>query len=228
MRIGLACASAETRRRLDGPMCCFQTENGDEAWRLCCEWFPDVLMVSAALKGIDGRALVERIADRGLAKMPVIVALGPHDFACAAELPLDADGDALRTLMEPICDGEGNVQPKMRLRPGCAEEIGRTLDQMGVPVRLRGRACMERALEWILRDVDLTTNLSRRLYPLVGKDMGIAPGGVERAIRTAVENAWKRSGYEYFGEMVDPEKGAPTVGMFLGQAAEMIRTGRMK
>lgn len=225
MRMGIACALKELCRRLDGPECCFVTGSGAQALQMCREWMPDVMVVSMALRDMDGRMLTEALAREGLRKTPVIVAAGPRDFDCAAEIPLSSGRDEILRLWENMGCEEN---PMLRLRPCCADGIVRSLDILGVPARLKGRKCMELALEMILRNGELTANLSRRLYPSVGKDMGMSPGSVERAIRTAMENTWKRPAYAHFADLADPERGMPTAGAFLAGMAESIRLGRIR
>lgn len=226
IRWGVASVRERARRALEGEGCAFVTGSGKELLRLCREREIDVLALDMALRDLDGRAALEKLKEAGAWVMPAAAALGDGPEDWALRLSPDAGTADLLAAVSPLLDGKGGLRPKYRLRPGSAGDIPRALDELGVPARLRGRRCMELALEYILRDGRLAGNLAGRLFPAVAEAMGMSPGGAERALRTAMENAWKRPSYGLFGNVVDPERGMPTPGEFLSQAAVALREGR--
>lgn len=86
----------------------------------------------------------------------------------------------------------------------------------------RGTAMLRTAV----RDYRPGIYITKELYPGVAAYHGTTPARVERNIRHSIESAWNRSTFDvqtkYFGNSVDPNKGAPTVGEYVARLARIV------
>ena len=69
--------------------------------------------------------------------------------------------------------------------------------------------------------------VTKSLYPAVAKMYSSTPSRVERAIRHAIETAWRRGNQkflsEYFGRTVQSSRGKPTNSEFIAMVADKLR-----
>ena len=99
----------------------------------------------------------------------------------------------------------------------------RTLD---ASKRLRAWAFLPQMCALTVIHPPLLMDLQHGLYPLVARETGMTPSGVERSMRLWVESAWMHGDLDaidrLFGASVDPEKGKPTNREFLCRVAERV------
>ena len=225
IRWAAASARDGAARALRGEGLVCTAASGAEAARLCEEGEIDLLVVDPILRDLDGRGLVRRLMEMDIRVRPAVALLGGGQGEGIYSLPDPCGANDIYTLAAEITDDKGCVTPECRLPSPREGDVGRCLDEMGVPARLKGRGYMETALAYLLRDGRLSGNLKGRLYPAVAKKWGVTPGSVDRALRTAMENAFIRPRYDLFGGVAGEKTGLPTPGAFLSQAAEEIRLG---
>ena len=64
-------------------------------------------------------------------------------------------------------------------------------------------------------------------YPEVARQTGLSPAQVERALRHAIDAAWRNGAIEHqhriFGDTIDARRGKPTCGEMIAQLAEELR-----
>ena len=67
--------------------------------------------------------------------------------------------------------------------------------------------------------------LTKELYPMIAKEFGTTPMRVERNMRHAIETAFDRADpytvSNIFGYSISADRGAPTVGEFVGRMARV-------
>ena len=75
--------------------------------------------------------------------------------------------------------------------------------------------------------MEVTSSVTKVLYPEVAKRYHTTPSRVERAIRHAIEVAWDRGDLEtlqkYFGYTVSNVKGKPTNSEFIAMIADRLQ-----
>ncbi len=86
---------------------------------------------------------------------------------------------------------------------------------MGFRESLSGTAMLRKAVEYWEPGMALT----KCLYPAVAKAFGITSARAERAMRTAIEDVYKRGNNVYLAECFGYREDAPTVGDFVGRMA---------
>lgn len=117
---------------------------------------------------------------------------------------------------------------------GCEEKdlrnaIRRLMTEIGVPAALKGYRALEEAIYLAVKDPESAELITKRIYPEVAKKLGDGNTGsrVERSIRHGVEVAMERGDLNVinriFGGTMSYNKGKPTNGEFIAQAAIEIR-----
>lgn len=99
------------------------------------------------------------------------------------------------------------------------------LRQMGIPAHIKGYHYLREAIKLSLEDEEMLECITKLLYPSVAKRFGTAPACVERAIRHAIEAAWKGENrealYKMFGYSV--KAGRPTNSEFIATITDDLR-----
>ena len=79
----------------------------------------------------------------------------------------------------------------------------------------------------VIENVELLGAVTKELYPSIAKKFNTTPSRVERAIRHAIEVAWRRGNMEtlehVFGNTISANRGKPTNSEFIALIADKIR-----
>ena len=200
--------------------------DGLSALRRVRDFLPDALVADAALPVLSGESLPERVRRMPLAIYPAMILLrlpgmriGNPGIDCAV-LDKPVDADALAMALEALAPERRPVPPEKHGR------AGELLLQLGVP-RHCGGDYLTRAVEMAWMDSRLLRALTTRLYPSIAAEFGVERRHVERAMRHAIDEAW-RSGemeaqYRLFGDTIDAKRGSPTCGEMIARIADILR-----
>lgn len=140
---------------------------------------------------------------------------------CTAESVTDAYAvrDELRQLMKSHQGGQIEANTETIVR--------KVLLELGVPEHLIGYPYLVDAVSMVVRDSSLLRNITKGLYPMVGKKNGTTPSRAERAIRHAIETGWDRCDMDtathYFGSTISPSKGKPANSEYIARVANVVR-----
>lgn len=199
--------------------------DGFSALSLARERTLDALIADAVLPGMDGRELFRRVLASPLRVYPAAVLAAPEGMAAPpaegfAQLRRPASLSALRAALE-------SQRPENRAVPEGKRRLARrALSSLGVPEH-RGAECLARAVELAWLDGRYLGALTARLYPAVGRSMGMDGRAVERAIRYAIDSAWRvgeiEAQYRLFGNTIDARRGSPTCGEMIARIADILR-----
>ena len=98
---------------------------------------------------------------------------------------------------------------------------------MGVPEHVKGYQYLRDAILMSLEDPQLSTSMTKDLYPKIAEKYTTTASRVERAIRHAIELAWDRGNVdlmtEYFGYSINLAKGKPTNAEFIAMVSDRVR-----
>lgn len=102
------------------------------------------------------------------------------------------------------------------------------LTQLGFPSHVLGFRFLTIGLALIIKEPDLSYNVTKQLYPRIAEEFGsTTKSRVERGIRSAIESAWATGDEDelrkYFGNGVSFLSGRPTNSAFMVRAATLIR-----
>lgn len=108
------------------------------------------------------------------------------------------------------------------------DRIDKTLLELGIRPSLIGYDYLHDAVELVLEDkTRLHGCITRRVYGEVAAKNGATASRVERAMRNGVETGTLIADPaifdSYFGGVIDPQKGKPTVSEFLATVALHLR-----
>jgi len=202
--------------------------DGFEALGLVRDLRPDALIADAVLPSLDGSALIRRINAMPLTVVPAMVLMivpgmelcrGRISGACAL-LEKPTDLQSLSTALASMSPEKRPVDQEV------LHEIETILVSLGIPEH-PGREYLMRAV-WLARqDARMLNALTTRLYPAVAEAYCVNRRQAERAMRHAIDVAW-RSGemeaqYRIFGDTIDARRGNPTCGEMIAQIADILR-----
>ena len=175
---------------------------------------PDLLVMDSVLEGADGAAALTKIGEsmpsppRALFLRRTEAAHAPADAQCL--YPADA-----ATLLALARAWEKD-------REEIAEGL---LSALGVPVRMKGYACLRLAVSLCAASTRMPE--AQALYAVLARQLDTTPAAVEKAVRAAVERTWLQGNLaeiqRLFGLSVDAEKGKPTNAECLAMLREHAR-----
>ena len=200
---------------------------------LACERF-DFLLLSLVLREMDGFAVLESLPALSLPRYPyIVVSTAMGDEHRARALALGAD-EALAKPLAPealLAAAEKSRVRASRLAENIVarrmDEARRQVSALGVPARLKGFDYLACAVALCSADDRLLSRATTLLYPRVAARFEATPGGVEHAVRQAIETTWTRGRMEtlarLFGNSIDPQRGKPTNTECIALLAEQLR-----
>ncbi|MBQ9104479.1 MAG: sporulation transcription factor Spo0A [Clostridia bacterium] len=212
--------------------------NGEEVCDLVNEYCPDFLITELVLKGYDGLKVVEEVA-----KMKKGVKIIVLSALCSAEiieraLRLGADYfmakpynfNLLEERMSELLESEKEqVKPEgyvKRKSVSLEEKISKIFINVGIPPHIKGYSFLREGVVMAVKEPEIINNITKKLYPMIGKRYNTTASKVERAIRHAIEVAWNRGRIESINAIlgvrayVGGEK--PTNGEFIALVADKM------
>ncbi|MGM9987073.1 MAG: sporulation transcription factor Spo0A [Bacillaceae bacterium] len=221
--------------------------NGQDCLTLVKDKKPDVLILDIIMPHMDGLALLNKLRDSELEKMPHVImltAFGQEDVTKKA-VELGASYFVLKPFdMENLASQIRSVAGKELLiskvnmpsyRPVFDHSKPKNLDasittiihEIGVPAHIKGYLYLREAITMVYNDIELLGSITKVLYPDIAKKYNTTASRVERAIRHAIEVAWSRGNMEsistLFGYTVSMTKAKPTNSEFIAMVADKLR-----
>ena len=107
--------------------------------------------------------------------------------------------------------------------------ISAVLSRMGISASIKGYHFVRQAVIMAVEDQDVLNGITKGLYPDVGKVYKTTASKVERAIRHAIESAWKKNGRDVYFEITGYRVAQkPTNGQFIAALTEYFRMKNIK
>jgi two-component system response regulator (stage 0 sporulation protein A) len=224
------------------------TGDGQTAYALVLSEKPDVLLMDLILSGLDGLAVLEKLAALPDGDRPAVIIISgfssEHTLAEASNLgasyfmqkPCDIPAllARIRTVSGKsrpagIAAGSG-IRPPARQEQSLESVVTEIIHEIGVPAHIKGYQYLREAIILAINDMDIINAVTKVLYPTVAKKYATTPSRVERAIRHAIEVAWDRGDLEtlqkFFGYTVSNIKGKPTNSEFIAMIADRLSLQR--
>jgi len=105
--------------------------------------------------------------------------------------------------------------------------ISNIIHDIGIPANIKGYVYLREAIIMVYNEFDLLGSVTKKLYPRIAEKYKTTSSRVERAIRHAIELAWKRGNIEYildlFGYTIDINRTKPTNSEFIAMIADKLR-----
>lgn len=111
-------------------------------------------------------------------------------------------------------------------------KVSEILHTMGVPAHIKGYQFLRQSIIMVIKDPEVISLVTKRLYPDVAQMNHTTASRVERAIRHAIEVAWDRGNVEvmndYFGYTINNMRGKPTNSEFIAMISDRMRLAMKK
>lgn len=170
-------------------------KDGNAALQLLQTFRPDVCVLDLMISGLDGITLLQKVAQKGV--RPVVLAttryISEYILNAAERLnigylmvkPCDVAAISAR-----VADMTQRIRLPVFAYPEPRTQVSNMLLSLGVPTKLRGYGYLREAV--LLMIERPTQSITKELYPAVAADCGATAAQVERSIRSAVKNSWKK------------------------------------
>ncbi|NLW78698.1 MAG: sporulation transcription factor Spo0A [Ruminococcaceae bacterium] len=193
---------------------------------------PDVLLIDVVLHKLDGIGVLRNLSRKSLPHEPMIVVMSY--FVTETLEGHAASLGANYYLIKPF--EIGNLLELLRYQAKTAQrtqvmddtefKISELLRDMGVPSHIKGFHYTREAITLTLNLPSTRCGVTNFIYPQVAKKFSTTPSRVERAIRSAIEVAWRRGDigvqYDLFRNSVSGERGKPTNSEFIATLADNL------
>ena len=204
--------------------------DGAAGLRLARETTADLVVCDAVLAGMDGAAFIQRLRKARLDAQPMAALLRPRGLRIPGEDALGRlgatalDSPPERECLEALV--EGLAEWSLPLPEALGARLTALMDALGVPRHI-GRDCLERAVALAWADRRRLRRMKEGIYPPLARQTGLSPAQIERAMRHAIDVAWRAGEIEQqhkiFGDTLDARRGKPTCGEMIAQLAEELR-----
>lgn len=207
--------------------------DGQEALELMRSFRPDFLITDLTVPGLDGLSLLRTAAREGIC--PPTVVTGIYFSQCAVSAleelnvlymvlkPCRIDALASR-IEEMLCRSSAPVF----LAPSPYSTVTAVLLELGVPTSRKGFRYSREAI--LLLSKDPTLQITKEIYPAVGKMFGAEAESVEKNIRDVIAAAWRQRDEalwrRYFPIAPNGQVPRPSNGVFLTRLTEVLSTSR--
>ena len=222
------------------------TDSGLEAFRLIEEKRPDVVLIDTVLGEKDGVWVLEQMQKKQIYCISIIISAVDNDMVVRRAIMTGADYYMIKPiqgelLIERICQLTENngiyevdkeesvlsydvVTGTTQQVTGLEAEISAVLSRMGIQASIKGYHFIRKAVMMAVEDREAMVGITKGLYPDLAKMYHTSASKVERAIRHAIESAWKKNGpqvyFEISGYMLSDK---PTNGQFIAVLSEYFR-----
>lgn len=107
------------------------------------------------------------------------------------------------------------------------KEVTEILHELGLPAHIKGYYYLRESILLAVDDPNMLTSITKFLYPEIAHNNNSSPASVERAMRHAIEVAWRRGNIDiltqYFGYSISYLKGKPTNSQFISTIVDYLR-----
>lgn len=106
------------------------------------------------------------------------------------------------------------------------EKISKIFINVGIPPHIKGYTFLREGVKMAVENPEIINNITKQLYPSIGRKYNTTASKVERAIRHAIEVAWNRGRIEtinaIFGVRAYVGQEKPTNGEFIALVADKM------
>ena len=216
----------------------FCAKDGKEVLRTVEQINPDILVVDVFMASMDA-VTVRKTCENMKNKPSMFFAVGSFDNEKLAYQMLEHGFDFYflkpydyTCLLEHI-ENKFNVKQGEQIDYAKLEvDVSEILHTLGVPAHIKGYHFLRQAIIMVIKDPELISLVTKRLYPDVAELNKTTASRVERAIRHAIEVAWDRGNVEvmndYFGYTINNMRGKPTNSEFIAMVSDRMRLAMRK
>ena len=219
------------------------TDSGPAVLEMAKKVKPDVILMDILLGERDGFWVFENLKKEGIDCICIMISAIDSDKLVHQAITLGADyymakpiqGELLMERIYQLLEHENGSSVREAEKEEIPEavenpfrnlegEISVLLSRMGISASIKGYHFIRKAVMMAVEDQDVLVGITKGLYPDIAKMYRTTPSKVERAIRHAIESAWKKNGPQVYFEVagyLPAEK--PTNGQFIAALSEYFR-----
>lgn len=228
-------------------------DNGEKALERAEEKRPDMILMDVLLGEKDGLWVLEELSKKRINSNCIILSVIGTDDVVRQAIDLGAmyymvkpvESNILLKRVTQILNTQKRTESiqkhtdllqkeylQKRINSNCEEQkrneletvISKLLNKMGITASIKGYHFIRKGVMMVIENKDAILSMTKGLYPDIAKEYNTTAGKVERAMRHAIETAWKRTGKEVYSELAgySPiEK--PTNSQFIAIMSEYLR-----
>ncbi len=219
---------------------CGVSANGNVGISFINQFKPDVVILNLVLSGTDGFGVMDYIRQNKLSCSVIVVSNFGDDKMVNSAIargakyyfvkPVSAENIAERIndiLNEkaPSYNVSAEVRDKRRVA-SLDEKISNIFISIGIPPHIKGYQYLREGIKMAIENPSIINNVTKELYPNIGKKFDTSASKVERAIRHAIEVAWNRGRVDainaIFGVRVYIGSERPTNSEFIALVADKL------
>lgn len=218
------------------------TDSGPELLEMVRKQQPDVILMDILLGDRDGFWVLENLKKEEHRCLPILISAIDSDKLVRRAISLGAEyymakpiqGELLLERIYQLLEREAEEETEeVTEEEDFAEEtafrsleseISVLLSRMGISASIKGYHFIRKAVLMAVEDQEVLTGITKGLYPDIAKAYRTTSSKVERAIRHAIESAWKKNGQQVYFEVagyLPTDK--PTNGQFIAALSEYFR-----
>lgn len=201
---------------------------------------PDVVILNLVLSGRDGFSVLDYIKNNCPECRAIVVANFTDEKIVNSAIahgaryyfvkPVDPQSIAERVsdiLSERSVEYQvaADVRAKRRVA-SLDEKISNIFISIGIPPHIKGYVYLREGIKMAIENPTVINNVTKELYPNIGKKFNTTASKVERAIRHAIEVAWNRGRVDainaIFGVRVYIGSERPTNSEFIALVADKL------
>ena len=216
------------------------TDSGPALMEMVKDLQPDVILMDILLGERDGFWVLESLKKEGIDCVCIMISAIDSDKLVRQAISLGADyymakpiqGELLLERMYQLLEQEPEQKRSVEEKEEAVTTVFRDLEgeisvllsRMGISASIKGYHFIRKAVMMAVDDQEVLVGITKGLYPDIAKHYKTTASKVERAIRHAIESAWKKNGPQVYFEMagyLPAEK--PTNGQFIAALSEYFR-----
>ncbi|MBP5467538.1 MAG: sporulation transcription factor Spo0A [Clostridia bacterium] len=211
--------------------------DGISAIAAVAEKKPDFLITELVLAGYDGLSVIDKVKSMGTdVKVIVLSALCREEIVSRAVaagadyfMAKPINFKVLTERMKEIAkggDSRVSTSGESLHRVSLEEKVSKIFINVGIPPHIKGYSFLREGVMMAVENPSVINNITKQLYPMIGKRYQTTPSKVERAIRHAIEVAWNRGRIDNINNILGVRAyvGAdkPTNGEFIALIADKM------
>ncbi len=193
----------------------------------------DMLIIDVFLSHYDGLKILEELNTAQIKKQIIVLSSFKDDFTIRKAQFYGANYFMLKpvnmeVIEERICDlMEEKDEVALALVGKMELKVSTLLHDLGIPSHIKGYKYIREGILLLYSTDEVTTLVTKTIYPAIATKFDTTTSRVERAIRHAIEVSWARGDLklmeEIFGNSIDFDRSRPTNSEFLTTIADRFK-----
>ena len=213
------------------------TTDGEGAVDLIQKKKPNCVITELVLGGYDGLIVLDKIREKKISTSVIVLSAMCREEIISKAIASGAkyfiakplNFAVLKSRMDELFENKevagDSVISKYRAVT-LEEKISKIFLNVGIPPHIKGYTFLREGVKMAVEDPEIINNITKKLYPMIGKRYNTTASKVERAIRHAIEVAWNRGRIDainaIFGVRAYVGQEKPTNGEFIALVADKM------